>query len=336
MQNKLPIALTGDRPTGPLHLGHYTGSLKNRLSLQETHEQFILVADLQALTDNARDPGKVRSNVVEVVLDYLAVGIDPDRTTICLQSGLPALAELTNLYMNFVTVSRLERNPTIREEIQKRRFERDVPAGFLAYPVSQAADITAFGADVVPAGADQIPIVEQTVEIVRRVNSIMSRPVLKEPRLLVPEIAGRLPGIDGQGKMSKSAGNAIPLGASPDEISMAVKMMFTDPGHIRVADPGKVEGNVVFAMLDAFDTDQDEVADLKDRYRAGGLGDMSVKRRLEPILQELLRPIRERREDLAQNRDHVLSILRAGTERSREITGNICDDVFDAAGIFRL
>ena len=261
-----PIILTGDRTTGPLHIGHYAGSFANRLAYQDSHEQFLLLADTQALTDNAHDPEKVRRSVMEVALDYLAVGIDPTRTTICLQSHLPALAELSMLYLNFVTVSRLERNPTIKDEIRARGFGRGIPAGFLCYPAAQAADITAFKATVVPVGEDQAPLIEQTNEIVRRINSTANQKILPEAVAVIPK-AGRLPGIDGNAKMSKSGGNAIPLSASPDEISAAVKAMFTDPNHLRVDDPGQVEGNVVFAYLDAFDKDKTTVEELKVQYQ---------------------------------------------------------------------
>lgn len=330
-----PIVLTGDRPTGALHLGHYAGSLKSRLALQDTHDQTLLVADTQALTDNADDPDKVRRNVLEVVLDYLAVGIDPTRTTIALQSALPALAELTLLYMNFVTVARLERNPTIKEEIQARGFGRDIPAGFLCYPVSQAADITAFRAGVVPVGEDQAPLIEQTNEIVRRINRQAGCPVLTEAQALIPTM-GRLPGVDGKSKMSKSQGNAIPLSASPEQIQAAVRGMYTDPGHLRAADPGRVEGNVVFTYLDAFDEDRTEVERLKAAYRAGGLGDMVVKRRLDEILQALLAPIRERRAQLARDPDYLLEVLRQGTERARAVTQRTLDEVRAGLGLFSL
>ena len=327
--------LTGDRPTGPLHLGHYVGSLQTRLQLQETHRQFILVADTQALTDNAHDVDKVRRNVLEVVLDYLAVGIDPAKSTIALQSGLPALAELTLLYLNLVTVARLERNPTIKEEIQARGFGRDIPAGFLCYPVSQAADITAFEATIVPVGEDQAPLIEQTNEIVRRINRLASAEVLQEAQALM-SATGRLPGTDGKAKMSKSQNNAIPLSASPDVIRDAVKRMYTDPDHLRVADPGKVEGNVVFTYLDAFDPDRDEVEHLKSAYRAGGLGDMVLKRRLEDILQARIAPIRERREALGHDRGYLLDVLREGTVRAREVTQATLDKVRAALGTFSL
>lgn len=330
-----PVVLTGDRTTGPLHVGHYAGSLRNRVALQDSHEQFLLLADAQALTDNGDDPARVRRNVLEVALDYLAVGIDPRKTTICLQSALPALPELTMLYMNLVTVARLERNPTVKDEIRQRGFERDIPAGFLCYPVAQAADITAFRATVVPVGEDQAPIIELTNEVVRRVNRIAGREILPEATALIPKV-GRLPGVDGRAKMSKSAGNALPLSAGPDEIRAAVRKMFTDPGHLRAEDPGRVEGNVVFTWLDAFDEDSAAVEELKARYRAGGLGDSVVKRRLEDILQTLLAPIRERRRTLAADLGHVTSVLRAGTQRAREVTGATLAEVRDGIGLFSL
>ncbi|MBR9837781.1 MAG: tryptophan--tRNA ligase [Rhodobacteraceae bacterium] len=330
-----PVILTGDRTTGPLHIGHYAGSLKNRLALQDSHRQFLLLADTQALTDNADDIGKVRRNVLEVAFDYLAVGIDPAKTTICLQSHLPALAELSMLYLNFVTVARLERNPTIKDEIRARGFGRDIPAGFLCYPAAQAADITAFKATVVPVGEDQAPLIEQCNEIVRRINASAGREVLPEAQALIPE-AGRLPGIDGRAKMSKSGGNAIALSAGPDEIRAAVRAMFTDPDHLRVEDPGRVEGNVVFTYLDAFDPDRDEVARLKGHYRRGGLGDSVVKRRLEEILQELLAPIRARRADYAADPGEVLRIVAEGTRAARELTDATKQEVMEALGLFRL
>ncbi|MBR1189434.1 tryptophan--tRNA ligase [Bradyrhizobium sp. AUGA SZCCT0160] len=330
-----PIILTGDRTTGPLHLGHYAGSLRNRVALQRTHRQFVLLADAQALTDNIDDPEKVRSNVLEVALDYLAVGIDPDETTICVQSALPALAELAQLYLNFVSVARLERNPTIKDEIQMRGFERDIPAGFLCYPVAQAADITAFKATVVPVGLDQAPMIEQTNEIVRRINRQVGRELLVEAKALIPS-TGRLPGADGKTKMSKSQGNAISLSASPNEIRAFVNRMYTDPNHLRASDPGVVEGNVVFAYLDAFDTDHASVDELKARYRRGGLGDVTVKRRLEDVLQELLKPIRERRQAVSNDLGYVLDVLRSGTSRARAITQSTFDELRDGLGLFSL
>ena len=331
-KDQRPIVLTGDRPTGPLHIGHFAGSLRNRVALQATHRQFVLIADSQALTDNAHDPGKVRANLLEVALDYLAVGIDPAATVICLQSMLPALAELTLLYLNFVSVARLERNPTVKDEMRLRGYVRDIPAGFLCYPVSQAADITAFKATVVPVGDDQVPMIEQTNEIVRRINRQCGRAVLPEATAMVPE-AARLPGIDGNGKMSKSQGNAILLSASADDIRAAVKRMFTDPNHLRASDPGTVEGNVVFAYLDAFDPDRACVDELKAQYRHGGLGDSVVKKRLEEVLDAMLAPIRTRRERLARDSGYALDVLAEGTRRAREVTDATRDDIRTALGL---
>ncbi|MBV8049039.1 MAG: tryptophan--tRNA ligase [Paludibacterium sp.] len=327
------IILTGDRTTGPLHLGHYVGSLKNRVVLQDVCPQFLLLADAQALTDNMGNYVKVRDNVLQVALDYLAVGIDPAKSTIFIQSLVPELSELSSYYLNLVTVARLERNPTIKDEIKLRGFERDIPAGFLTYPAAQAADITAFKATVVPVGADQVPMIEQTNEIVRRFNNSVDADILVECRALVPEDGARLPGIDGKAKMSKSMGNALSLGASEDDIRQAVKMMFTDPNHLRVADPGQVEGNVVFTYLDAFDPDRTAVEELKAHYRRGGLGDMVIKRRLEDILQTLLAPIRARREEFAKDPAQVMAILKAGTQKAREAAGRTLSEVKGAMGI---
>jgi tryptophanyl-tRNA synthetase len=324
--------LTGDRPTGPLHLGHFVGSLRNRVALQGTHRQFIMIADAQALTDNMSDLAKVRRNVLEVALDYLAVGIDPAQSTIFIQSQISELAELTFYYLNLVTVARLERNPTVKEEIRSRGFERDLPAGFLTYPVSQAADITAFRATLVPVGADQQPMIEQTNEIVRRLNHTTGREVLVECAALVPEF-GRLPGIDGHGKMSKSAGNGIALSASPAEIKAAVMDMYTDPKHLYVDDPGQVEGNVVFTYLDAFDPDRAAVEELKAHYRRGGLGDMVVKRRLDGVLQDLLAPIRTRRAEYAKDPGEVLHMLSKGCDTAREVAAQTLRDVRHALGL---
>lgn len=309
--------LTGDRPTGPLHLGHLAGSLRARVALQERNRQTVLIADMQALTDNARDPGKVRRNVEEVMLDYLAAGLDPALTTFALQSGVPALSELTVLYMNLVTLPRLMRNPTIRAETAARGFEAAVPAGFLCYPVSQAADITAFGADLVPAGEDQAPLIEQTNEIVKAVNGLAGGPVLREAGLLLSRTP-RLIGIDGAAKMSKSAGNAILLSDDADAIRRKVMSAFTDPEHLRVSDPGRTDGNAVFALLDAFCEDRAEVAETKARYEAGGLGDVVMKRRVVEVLEAVIAPIRERRARFAQDRGEVIAVLRAGTVRSAE------------------
>jgi tryptophanyl-tRNA synthetase len=319
------IILTGDRPTGPLHLGHFAGSLRNRVRLQHEHDQTILVADLQALTDSSGRAADVRRNVRELVLDYLAVGIDPEKTTIALQSAIPELAELTVLYLNLVTVARLERNPTVKAEIEQRGFVRDIPAGFLAYPVSQAADITGARATLVPVGDDQLPMIEQTNEIVRRLAQLAGRDVLPECRALL-SATPRLPGIDGR-KASKSLGNAIPLSAAPEEIRAKVRAMYTDPGHLRAADPGRVEGNVVFAHLRAFDPDQEAVAELEERYRHGGVGDAAVKARLEEVLQELLAPIRERRAAVAREPGRVEELLHLGSAQARWIAAEVVAEV---------
>lgn len=307
--------LTGDRATGSLHLGHYVGSLRQRVELQQQHQQTVLVADLQGLTDNGNNPQKISANVLNLVADYLAVGIDPQKTTICLQSALPALAELTMYYLNLVSVARLERNPTVKSEIIEKDFSRSLPAGFLVYPVSQAADITAFGATHVPVGEDQLPMLEQTNEIVRRFNRIVDRPVLTECQPLLSNVS-RLPGLDGQGKMSKSRGNTITLGADAEQVHNAVMSMFTDPGHLNVQDPGRVEGNMVFTYLDAFCED----ADLKAHYRRGGLGDMKIKRLLEDCLQSLLEPIRTRRAEYLADKGELLRILQHGTQRADRVS----------------
>ncbi|MDC7708274.1 tryptophan--tRNA ligase [Vogesella indigofera] len=327
------IILTGDRTTGQLHLGHYVGSLRNRVILQERCQQFLLLADAQALTDNMGNYLKVRDNVLQVALDYLAVGIDPAKSTIFIQSLVPELMELASYYLNLVTVSRLERNPTIKDEIKLRGYERDIPAGFLTYPAAQAADITAFKATIVPVGADQIPMIEQTNEIARRFNSSVGREVLVEARAVVPTAGARLPGIDGKAKMSKSLGNALPLSASPDEISHAVKMMYTDANHLRVDDPGQVEGNVVFAYLDAFEPDSALVTDLKARYQRGGLGDSVIKKQLEERLQALLAPIRARREHYAQDPAQVMALLKEGTLKARAVAAQTLAEVKAAMGL---
>ena len=332
-----PIILTGDRPTGPLHLGHFVGSLRNRVKYQHEYKQYVMLADAQALTDNMDDIDKVHRNVVEVALDYLAVGIDPKLSTIFIQSQVPELTELAFYYLNLVTVARLERNPTVKEEIRLRDFERDIPAGFLTYPVSQAADITAFKATLVPVGEDQIPMIEQTNEIVRRFNrtyknASTKQEILVETKALVPEL-GRLPGIDGKAKMSKSLGNVINLGATADEISKAVKKVYTDPLHLKIEDPGHVEGNIAFTYLDAFDTDKAAVAELKAHYTRGGLADSIVKKRLEAVLQEMLEPIRNRRAELANDKGYILQLLREGTEQAREVAANTMAEVRAALGL---
>lgn len=330
--NAKPIILTGDRPTGPLHLGHFVGSLRNRVSYQDDYNQFIMLADSQALTDNMEDTNKVHRNVVEVALDYMACGIDPAKSTILIQSQIPELAELTFYYLNMVTVARLERNPTVKQEIVLRGFERDIPAGFLTYPASQAADISAFKATIVPVGEDQIPMIEQTNEIVRKFNRLANKDILVECKAVVPEV-GRLPGIDGKAKMSKSLGNVINLGASAAEITAAVKMVYTDPLHLKVSDPGHLEGNVAFIYLDAFDTDKASLQEMKDHYVRGGLGDSVVKKRLEAVLQDMLAPIRARREELAKDKGYIMQVLKEGTLRAREVAARTTDEVKAALGL---
>lgn len=330
--NTSQTILTGDRPTGQLHLGHYVGSLRQRVLLQHDHQQFILVADLQGLTDNGSNPQKISSNILEVMADYLAVGIDPQKTTICLQSALPALAELSALYMNIVTVARVERNPTVKNEIAQKGFSRSLPVGFLAYPISQAADITAFKAELVPVGDDQLPMIEQTNEIVHKMNSLTTTPILRHCKALLSDVS-RLPGIDGNAKMSKSLGNTLTLSASEEEIHRAVSAMYTDPNHLRVADPGQTEGNVVFTYLDAFHADKTFVAEMKAHYRRGGLGDRQCKNALETCLQELLAPIRERRATYIQDKGVLLALLRRGSERAHELTQRTLHEVKRGLGL---
>ncbi len=310
------ISLTGDRPTGKLHLGHYVGSLLSRMKLQDEYKQFVMIADVQALTDNADNPQKVRDNLLEVLIDNIAAGVDPAKTTFFIQSMVPAIAELTVFFLNLVTVSRLERNPTVKDEMKQKGFGKSVPAGFLAYPVSQAGDILFCRADVVPVGADQLPMIEQTNEIVDKFNSLYG-PVFKHAKAIVSQ-AARLRGTDGQAKMGKSLGNVINLSDDDETITSQVMKMYTDPGHIHTEDPGKVEGNVVFEYLDVFDTNKDELANLKMKYQKGGLGDVEIKKRLSKVLIELLTPIRERREKLEKDRDALLEILKKGTDEARQ------------------
>ena len=324
------VILTGDRPTGRLHVGHYVGSLKERVRLQNTGEYdeiFIMIADAQALTDNADNPEKVRQNILQVALDYLACGLDPNKVHIFIQSMVPQLTELSFYYQNLVTVSRLQRNPTVKSEIQMRNFEASIPVGFFCYPISQAADITAFKATTVPAGEDQKPMIEQCCEIVHKFNSVYGE-TLVEPQIVLPQNAAclRLPGIDGKAKMSKSLGNCIYLSDSADEVWQKVRSMFTDPDHLRVDDPGKVEGNAVFTYLDAFSTDNDfanywpdykNLDELKDHYRRGGLGDVKIKKFLIKVLQTELKPIYDRRLELAKDTDAVYEILRKGTQNAQ-------------------
>lgn len=324
--------LTGDRPTGQLHLGHYIGSLRQRVALQDLYPQFVLIADLQGLTDNGSNPQKISHNIFEVMADYLAVGIDPTKTTICLQSALPALAELTMLYMNIVSVARVERNPTVKAEIAQKGFSRTLPTGFLVYPISQAADITAFKADRVPVGDDQLPMLEQTNEIVHKMNSLLPEPTLVPCQAMLSAVS-RLPGIDGNAKMSKSLGNTLTLGASADDISKAVHAMYTDPNHLRVSDPGQIEGNVVFTYLDAFHPDTAQVAAMKEHYQRGGLGDRQCKQELEACLQALLEPIRERRLQFSADKAALMEILQAGTEKAREVTQQTLAEVKRGLGL---
>ena len=334
------IILTGDRPTGRLHVGHYVGSLKERVRLQNSglyDEVYIMIADAQALTDNAEHPEKVRQNIIQVALDYLACGIDPEKATIFIQSMIPELTELTFYYMNLVTVSRVQRNPTVKAEIQQKKFESSIPVGFFCYPISQAADITAFRATTVPAGEDQMPMIEQCKEIVHKFNSVYGE-TLTEPEIVLPtnQACLRLPGIDGKAKMSKSLGNCIYLSDESDEIKKKVMSMFTDPNHLRVEDPGKVEGNPVFIYLDAFSKpehfaeylpDYQNLDELKAHYTRGGLGDVKVKKFLNNVLQEELAPIRERRKMWKQRIPDVYDILKAGTEVAEKKAAETLHDV---------
>jgi len=338
--NNPKIILTGDRPTGRLHLGHYVGSLKRRVELQNSGEFdkiFIMIADAQALTDNADNPEKVRQNIIEVALDYLSCGLDPSKTNIFIQSQIPQLTELTFYYMNLVTVSRLQRNPTVKSEIQLRNFEASIPVGFFTYPISQTADITAFKATTVPVGEDQEPMLEQAREIVRKFNSIYGE-TLVEPDILLPDNKAclRLPGIDGKAKMSKSLGNCIYLSDTPEEVKRKVMSMYTDPDHIRVEDPGKIEGNCVFTYLDAFSSEEDfkeflpdynNLDELKDHYRRGGLGDVKVKKFLNNVLQKQLEPIRNKRHEYEKDIPGVYEILRKGTEAAYEVAQQTLNEV---------
>ncbi len=326
------IILTGDRPTGKLHLGHYVGSLAARVKLQDTHRQYVMIADAQALTDHADEPDLIRKSILEVTLDYLAVGIDPHKTTIFIQSLVPALAELTMYYLNLVTWNRLKHNPTVKVEIQQKGFGEEVPAGFMIYPISQAADITAFKASLVPVGDDQIPMIEQTVEVVRKFNRLYKTEVLVEPEAVISTIA-RLPGTDGKAKMSKSLNNAIFLSDPADVVAKKVKGMYTDPGHLRVEDPGKVEGNPVFTYLDAFGSDRAKIEELKAHYARGGLGDSVVKKYLLDELQAFLEPIRIRREKWAKDPAAVLQILKKGTHVANETANQTLAEVRAAMGI---
>ena len=336
---KEKIILTGDRPTGKLHIGHYVGSLKRRVELQNSgsfDKTFIFIADAQALTDNIDNPEKVRQNVIEVALDYLACGLDPEKSTIFIQSQIPELCELTFYYMDLVTVSRLQRNPTVKTEIQMRNFETSIPVGFFTYPISQAADITAFRATTVPVGEDQEPMIEQAREIVRRFNYIYGE-TLVEPEILLPDNAAclRLPGTDGKAKMSKSLGNCIYLAEEADEIQKKVMSMYTDPDHIKIEDPGKIEGNMVFHYLDVFGRPEDarEITAMKEHYQRGGLGDVKTKRYLLEILERELGPIRERRVEFSKDMGAVYTMLQKGSEKARQVASQTLSDVKSAMGI---
>ena len=340
------IILTGDRPTGRLHVGHYVGSLRQRVQLQNSgayDKVYIMIADAQALTDNAEHPEKVRKNIIEVALDYLACGLDPAKSTLFIQSMVPQLTELTFYYMNLVTVSRLQRNPTVKNEIKMRNFEASIPTGFFCYPISQAADITAFRATVVPVGEDQLPMLEQCKEIVHKFNSVYGE-TLVDPDIMLPQNDAclRLPGIDGKAKMSKSLGNCIYLSDEPEDIKKKVMSMYTDPDHVRVEDPGKIEGNTVFTYLDAFSTEEHfakflpdyaNLDELKAHYQRGGLGDVKVKKFLNNVLQDVLEPIRERRHDWEQRSPEVREILRGGSREAEAAAAATLHDVREAMRI---
>jgi len=326
------VILTGDRPTGPLHLGHYIGSLKNRVKLQHEYDQYIIIADMQALTDNAEEPEKIQKNVLELGLDYLSIGIDPKVSTIFIQSLIPALAELTMYYLNLVTVARLERNPTVKDEMKQKGFGKSVPAGFFTYPISQVADITAFKANLVPVGADQVPMIEQTNEIVRAFNRIYKTNVLVAAQALISEVP-RLSGTDGKAKMSKSLENCIYLSEPTDSLKKKVFSMYTDPGHIHVEQPGKIEGNVVFEYLDAFAPDKKKVQEMKNHYQKGGLGDTSVKEYLFEVLEQMLKPIREKRKGFAKDTVQVMKIIKEGTAKANEVAEQTLKEVKEAMGL---
>ena len=340
------IILTGDRPTGRLHVGHYVGSLKRRVELQNSGEFdkiYIMIADAQALTDNADNPEKIRENIIEVALDYLACGLDPEKSTLFIQSQVPELTELSFYYMNLVTVSRLQRNPTVKTEIKMRNFETSIPVGFFTYPISQAADITAFKATTVPVGEDQMPMIEQTKEIVHKFNSVYGE-TLVEPTILLPENEAclRLPGIDGKAKMSKSLGNCIYLSEEPEEIKKKVMSMYTDPDHIKITDPGKLEGNTVFTYLDAFSRpehferylpDYNNLDELKEHYQRGGLGDVKVKKFLNQVIQEELEPIRNRRKEFEKNIEYVYDVLKKGSIAAEQVAAQTLSDVKNAMQI---
>lgn len=334
-KNMNTIYLTGDRPTGKLHLGHYVGSLKNRVNIQkEESKQFVMIADQQALTDNAENPKKIQESVNEVLLDYLAIGLEPKKTIFFIQSKIPELSELTMYYLNLVTVSRLFRNPTVKSEMKDKHFDTNLPAGFLIYPVSQAADITAFKTTHVAAGADQIPMLEQTKEIVRNFNRVYKTDTLVEPNIVLSKTIGqRLKGLDGKAKMSKSLNNAIYLSDDEKTIKKKIMSMYTDPNHLHITDPGEIEGNMVFEYLDIFASDQEHVEKMKRNYEVGGLGDVTLKNYLNDVLQELLKPIRKKRDELSHNNDYLFEILKNGNKIAQQQATITLDEVKRAMGI---
>lgn len=341
------IILTGDRPTGKLHIGHYVGSLRERVRMQNEgnfDKMFVMIADAQALTDNYDNIEKVRNNIIEVALDYMAVGLDPQKCIIFIQSEVPELTEFTFYYMNLVTLARLQRNPTVKAEIQQKNFENSLPMGFLCYPISQTADITAFNATIVPVGEDQEPMLEQAREIVRTFNYLYKTDILVEPKGVIPsqEVCRRLPGLDGKAKMSKSLGNTIYLSDEPEVIKEKVKSMYTDPTHLKISDPGKIEGNMVFTYLDVFANDEHfkkylpeytNLNELKEHYKRGGLGDVKIKNFLFEVLNEVLTPIRERRKELAKNKEKIMQILFEGSDKAREVASANLQKLKTAMGI---
>lgn len=327
------IILTGDRPTGPLHLGHYVGSLANRVKMQDECKQYVMIADMQALTDHAYEPELIKKSILEVALDYLSVEIDPEKSTILLQSLIPPLSELTMYYLNLVTWNRLKHNPTVKQEIKQKKFKDSVPAGFMIYPVSQAADITAFKANYVPVGDDQLPMIEQTNEIVRKFNRIYKKEVLIEAKAITPQIA-RLPGIDGNAKMSKTLNNAIYLSDDFDVLKKKVMSMYTDPNHLKVEDPGKVEGNPVFTYLQVFDPDKENLQKMKDHYSKGGLGDMVCKKRLLEVLNDFLEPIRKKRKEYEKDPKYVLDLIIKGSKEAEKVAAKTLKEVRDVMYLY--
>lgn len=329
------IVLTGDRPTGKLHIGHYVGSLRNRVKMQNEgkYNMYVMIADLQALTDNAKNPDKVRKSILQIALDYLGVGLDPEKTTIYIQSQIPALSELDMYFMNLVTVSRLERNPTVKSEIQQKNFDRSIPAGFLTYPVSQTADIAAFKASLIPVGDDQEPMMEQAREIVRTFNNTYGNVLVEPEGVFPPKGQGRIPGIDGNAKMSKSLGNTIYLSDDEDTLKQKVMSIYTDPNHIHMEDPGKIEGNVVFTYLDIFGKDKEKIQGMKEHYRYGGLGDVAIKNYLFDVINEELTPIRNRRAEYAKDPEAVYEMLQRGSEKANIVANETLQQVKSAMGI---